>query len=236
MGIPERALGFFSNTAKLQSFPVFIFYLICIFLTPVWTRLFSPFDLKQVMLIYNIVCVLLSAASTILLWWGNVAAGAMYGYDTNAYIQYGLMIYAISKNVELLDTVFMILRHRYRQISFLHVFHHSTIMILGNYAYVYTPFPPVAVVIGLNSLVHVALYSYYAITALSSTQRPSWKKNLTQFQIAQFLFDLVFAIKGYLYHGFCIYAIMYCMSMIVLFSNFYFMAYAKKKPESKKKE
>ena len=59
---------------------------------------------------------------------------------------------------------------------------------------------------------------------------------MTQFQIAQFLFDLVFASIGYKYHGFCIYSIFYGLAMLVLFSNFYYHAYIKKREFSKKKE
>ena len=59
---------------------------------------------------------------------------------------------------------------------------------------------------------------------------------MTQFQIAQFLFDLVFASIGYKYHGFCIYSIFYGLAMLVLFSNFYYHAYIKKREPPKKKE
>jgi len=102
--------------------------------------------------------------------------------------------------------------------------------VLGNYSYKFTPFPVVAIPIGLNSLVHVFLYAYYAQSAISSSaQQVMWKKLLTQFQIAQFLFDLAFCVIGFLHHGFCIYSILYSVSMLVLFSNFYYHAYVKKK-------
>ena len=145
-------------------------------------------------------------------------------------------MYTISKNVELLDTMFMILRQRWRQISFLHVFHHSTILILGNYAWVYTPFPPVAVVIGLNSIVHIFLYTYYAQAALGYAQSTVWKKRLTQFQIAQFLFDLIFLINGYLYFNFSIYYSLYAFLMLLLFSNFYYRAYIRTRDDKVKGE
>lgn len=41
-----------------------------------------------------------------------------------------LWFYYISKAIELLDTVFMILRKRNNQITFLHVFHHSSMLLL----------------------------------------------------------------------------------------------------------
>eukprot|EP00111_Clytia_hemisphaerica_P001484 TCONS_00004261-protein len=228
--LPEKATKFFENVSLLQSFPVFIGYLLMILLIPVWKRILPVANnLKMIMIPYNIICVLLSLAATFLLFYGAFLGSHLYAYEENQYIVYGMAIYTISKNVELLDTVFMILRHKYRQISFLHVFHHSTILVLGNYAFVYTCYPPIAVPVGLNSLVHVPLYAYYAKTAISPSLQVSWKKALTIFQIVQFLFDLVFATIGYLYHGFCIYSIMYGGSMLVLFSNFYYFAYIKKK-------
>lgn len=38
--------------------------------------------------------------------------------------------YYISKGVEFLDTVFFILRKKFTQVSFLHVYHHCTMFIL----------------------------------------------------------------------------------------------------------
>ena len=73
------------------------------------------------MLPYNIVCVGLSAVSTFYLFYGAWLGDHMYSYKENDAVIYGMAMYTISKNVELLDTVFMILRHKYRQVSFLHV-------------------------------------------------------------------------------------------------------------------
>ena len=38
--------------------------------------------------------------------------------------------YFISKHIELLDTLIFVLRKQYRQVTFLHVYHHSTMPIL----------------------------------------------------------------------------------------------------------
>jgi len=73
------------------------------------------------MFLYNIVCVLLSVVATALLFYGAWKADHVYSYVENWYVVQGLALYTISKNVELLDTVFMILRYKWRQVSFLHV-------------------------------------------------------------------------------------------------------------------
>lgn len=232
---PERATYFFENSYRLESFPTFAFYLTCIALIPLWKKVLPQLELKMVMIIYNIICVILSIAATGLCAYGAVIPGEIYAFKENWYTKTGLLVYTFSKNFELLDTLFMILRQRWRQISFLHVFHHSSILILGNYAYVHAPYPPIALVLALNSLVHIFLYAYYAQTAIWKTQRPTWKKRLTQLQIWQFVFDVILSGYGYLHHGFCIYSVFYGLSMMILFGNFYYVAYVKRRPDTMKK-
>ncbi len=55
-------------------------------------------------------------------------------YDKNEMkITNALWLYYFSKAIEFLDTIFIILRKRFRQITFLHVFHHSTMFFMGWY-------------------------------------------------------------------------------------------------------
>ena len=55
-------------------------------------------------------------------------------------------------------------------------------------------------------------------------------------QMTQFVIAMVHGTYGYLYHGFCIYSILYGLGMLSLFSNFYYRAFiAKKKPRADKK-
>ena len=134
----------------------------------------------------------------------------------------------MSKFVELMDTVYMILRHKKKQISFLHVFHHSSITLLADVAYNLYPWAPASFVTGLNSGVHVVMYGYYGLTALYPLHEFTWKKRITQLQLAQFLFGLGYSIIGFKYYGFCVYSVLYPIMMIVLFSNFYYHAFIKR--------
>lgn len=149
-------------------------------------------------------------------------------------IPHALMVYWFSKLYELLDTVFMVLRHRVRQISFLHVFHHSSITMLADWAYFLTPIPAVVPVLALNSIVHVVMYGYYFLTALHPLHEFTWKKRITQMQIIQFLIAMVQCMVGYMYHGFCVYAMLYGATMLLLFGNFYYRAFIVKKARSHK--
>ena len=164
--------------------------------------------------------------------------GCMTVYvPVNTYTNPFLPNYWLSKLYELLDTLFMILRHRVRQISFLHVFHHSSITLLADWAYFISPIPAVVPVLAMNSMVHVVMYGYYFLTALHPLHEYTWKKRITQMQITQFLLAMLQGAIGYAYHGFCIYCLLYGTSMLVLFSNFYYRAFiVKKQPRAGKVE
>ena len=140
-------------------------------------------------------------------------------------IRHGMMVYWLSKIYELLDTLFMVLRHKGRQISFLHVFHHSSITLLADWSYFLNPVPAVVPVVALNSAVHVVMYGYYLLTALYPLQDFTWKKRITQMQILQFVLVICHVLVGWLYHGFCAYSVLYAFSMLALFSNFYYNAF-----------
>ena len=144
---------------------------------------------------------------------------------TEGPIRHAMLIYWISKFIELMDTVYMVLRHKQRQISFLHIWHHSTITLLADWAYTRSCWPAIVPIVALNSAVHVVMYGYYFLTALYPLHDFTWKKRITQMQIGQFLIAIVHGLYGYAYRGFCIYSVMYGVGMITLFSNFYYRAF-----------
>ncbi|KAK4685001.1 hypothetical protein P7C73_g5158, partial [Tremellales sp. Uapishka_1] len=96
-------------------------------------------------------------------------------YMINYYIKY----------VELIDTVFLVLKKK--PLAFLHVFHHAATAILC-----FTQLEGATsvqwVVITLNLAVHVVMYYYYYATAGGA--KIWWKKYLTSMQITQFVIDL----------------------------------------------
>ena len=56
-------------------------------------------------------------------------------------------------------------------------------------------------VTGLNSTVHVVMYGYYCVTAIYPLHVITWKRRITQLQMAQFLVGIWFGVTGYCYHG-----------------------------------
>ena len=59
---------------------------------------------------------------------------------------------------------------------FFQVYHHASILLLTDYAYHYTPWPAIGVILGRNSFVHVFLYFYYGQSALYPTQKTTMEK------------------------------------------------------------
>ena len=185
----------------------------------------------QVLVVYNMVCSVISLFTFVGFMYSLWISPSIFDKKLDANILPFLWAYWITKHIELLDTVFMILRHRQRQISVLHVFHHSSMLLLSDYAYRIYPWTTIGVPLGLNSFVHVVLYFYYGLTAYNPNQAPSWKRRLTEIQLFQFLLDLIYACYGYVWHGFCIYGFFYGATMLIMFGNFYYRAYMQPKKD-----
>ena len=105
----------------------------------------------------------------------------------------------------MMDTIFLVLRKKWQQLTFLHVYHHSTMFVLwwigvkwvpggsGNYlicdstAIVVSnsPFVTAFFAAMVNSLIHVAMYLYYALAACGPKVQKylCWKKYLTILQM-----------------------------------------------------
>lgn len=100
----------------------------------------------------------------------------------------GAWLYYIAKIIELLDTVFFVLRKNQHQVTFLHVYHH-TVMVMWAYYYLKYAFGEQGVAIGfMNSFVHVIMYSYYLLAAMGPHMKKYlwWKRYLTGLQLVQF--------------------------------------------------
>ncbi|XP_067671425.1 very long chain fatty acid elongase 5-like [Haliotis asinina] len=220
---------------NLESFPLFCIYLLMIFLSGYWQKWTKPLNLKPLLILHNFICCMTSMYTLYGFIRGVYKSGHLYSKEITEELRFVFWIYYITKIIELMDTVFMVLRHRRRQISFLHVYHHSSMLLLSNLGYLYFPYPCIAVFLSLNSLVHVVLYFYYGLTAVVPNNPPQWRKQLTQMQIIQFLIDFVVAFYGFVYHNFCIYSLFYGITMTSLFSNFYYQAYIRKRKQPEEK-
>ena len=83
----------------------------------------------------------------------------------------------------------MFLRHKFRQVSTLHVYHHASMLLLSDIGASIYPMGFMVSGLMMNALVHVFLYAYYGLAAAG--RPPQWRRRLTEMQIIQFVIDLV---------------------------------------------
>lgn len=150
----------------------------------------------------------------------------------------GFIIYTHYQNkfIELLDTVFMVVRKKNDQVSFLHVWHHS--IMSWSWLAVLWANPGGDAYFGslLNSFIHVVMYSYYLLSALKLPC--PWKKYVTMLQLGQF--SIIFVQGWYaIYLGstptwLTLIQQFVMVNMLVLFGKFYVDKYSAEKRKGDK--
>ena len=142
-----------------------------------------------------------------------------------------IWIFYASKVLEFTDTFIMLIKQNFNQVSFLHVYHHATIYPIWWAVSYYGPGGDAYHCVVLNSLIHVIMYAYYALSSLG-VPLGAVKPLITSSQMAQFLTMLfvagyntfVRAPKNYpvwLFHLLFVYMI----SLLALFGNFFVKSY-----------
>ncbi|BET02250.1 GNS1/SUR4 family [Nesidiocoris tenuis] len=157
----------------------------------------KPFELKNVLIVYNFIQVLVStwivweAFDT--LWLNKYSMFRCESVDWsktpyNMRICRGFYVYYIAKLSELLDTVFFVMRKKDNQITFLHLYHHTGMPMMAWSTTKYYPGGHAAFIGTINSFVHVVMYSYYMLAAMGPEIQKYlwWKKWLTSLQLGQF--------------------------------------------------
>ncbi|KAG1658192.1 Elongation of very long chain fatty acids protein 4 [Nymphon striatum] len=148
--------------------------------------------------------------------------------------------YYISKLVEFFDTFFFISRKKNSQLSFLHIYHHSTMFVLWWIGVKWVPGGSAVPGALLNSFVHVLMYLYYGLSAFGPRIQKYlwWKRYLTIIQLTQFtaaliagVYAIIMDCKFPLWMQYAL--VLYMCSFIILFGNFYWKEYVNKKENDK---
>lgn len=158
--------------------------------------------------------------------WGNVSVPGAPSFR----ISFLVWVHYNNKFVELLDTVWMVLRKKNEQVSFLHCYHHILL--------IWSWFMVCKVQLGgdtyfgatVNSFIHIIMYGYYTL-ALLGIPCP-WKKWITKCQMAQFALVLTHSCyvvyKGNAPLILPLAQAFVMINMLVLFGMFFQKSYAKK--------
>lgn len=206
----------------------------------------KPFQLKEAMIIYNFSMVALCTFIVYEFLMSGWLTTYNWRCDACDYSDspQGLRmvrvawLFLFSKFIELMDTVFFVLRKKRSQITFLHIFHHSVMPWTWWWGVSYVPGGMGSFHAVVNSVVHVIMYFYYGLAAAGPRFQKFlwWKKYMTAIQLVQFVLVSLHATQYYFLES-CDYQMplfihliwMYGTFFFVLFSNFWYQAYVKGK-------
>ncbi|XP_059610236.1 elongation of very long chain fatty acids protein 7-like [Phlebotomus argentipes] len=204
----------------------------------------KPFNLERILIVFNVaqiaICsyLLISAMIVLISVRHNWLCQPLdYSSSPNSlHIVKLVYYYFLTKVLDLLDTVFFVLRKKNTQISFLHVYHHGGMLVATWIGVKYLPGGHNVTLGVVNAFVHVAMYSYYLLSSLSFKYKNNlwWKKHITQLQLIQFLiltvhYLLLFFIDCDFPKFTAYFMVPQNIFMLAMFGDFYYRAYVSPK-------
>eukprot|EP00761_Pharyngomonas_kirbyi_P012599 gb/GECH01012626.1/.p1 GENE.gb/GECH01012626.1/~~gb/GECH01012626.1/.p1 ORF type:complete len:274 (+),score=42.80 gb/GECH01012626.1/:1-822(+) len=191
----ERSPLLFTYTWSLPSVAV-ILYLIMVFGGQKVMSQRKGMELRPVLALWNLFLTILSVCMFvgITIPAVNIVRHKSWLYlacdfeqtDSGADI-FWIWVFALSKYAELIDTLFLVLRRR--PVSFLHWYHHASVLFYTWMAFYYRVSAGRVFAL-VNSLVHCFMYFYYFMAA-AFRYKASWGRFLTQGQIAQMFLGML---------------------------------------------
>ncbi|KAK0162708.1 hypothetical protein PV327_006464 [Microctonus hyperodae] len=239
----DRTRGWLLVDSPMPTLFYTILYLLVVWSGPKVMKNRKAFKLTWILIPYNFAMAILNAYIAIQLFVASFKLKYSYVCQPikNTWRAEEIQIagavwwYYFSKLLEFCDTFFFILRKKDNQLSFLHVYHHSTMFSLWWIGIKWVPSGSTFLPAMVNSFIHVLMYSYYGLAAIGPhvTKYLWWKKYLTILQLIQFTTALILGINGIrsgcdfpLWMQYAL--VIYMISFIVLFGNFYAKAYIAK--------
>ncbi|CAL1286988.1 unnamed protein product [Larinioides sclopetarius] len=183
----------------LVSYAIVILYVLFVqWIGPAIMRKRKPYSLQKILIVYNFFQVLANfyilsgGVYSIIKFWDSrciITRNENFDELMEMIMQYGYYLYII-KFMDLLDTVFFVLRKKQKQVTFLHVFHHAGLCLLFAWGFkkLYLALGFYLIVaMTINTAVHVIMYTYYGLSAIGPHVQKYlwWKKHLTRIQISQ---------------------------------------------------
>uniref|UniRef100_A0A7S2UR25 Elongation of fatty acids protein n=1 Tax=Attheya septentrionalis TaxID=420275 RepID=A0A7S2UR25_9STRA len=203
----------------------------------------DPYPIKFV---YNVsqifMCAYMTVEAFLIAYRAGYHALPCNNFDTeNPPLAHLLYLFYLSKVWDFWDTIFIVIGKKWRQLSFLHVYHHTTIFLFYwlnshvNYD------GDIYLTILLNGFIHTVMYTYYFIcmhTKVPETGKSLpiwWKSSLTMMQLIQFVsmmsqatYLLVSGCEENTSRVTALYFV-YILSLFFLFAQFYISSYSKPK-------
>ncbi|XP_034945960.1 elongation of very long chain fatty acids protein 7 isoform X2 [Chelonus insularis] len=211
----------------------------------------KPYKLKNILVFYNFLQVMLS----IWLFWEGLDAAWLRKYSWRCEpvdysnspealrVARGVYMYFLAKISELLDTVFFVLRKKEKQVTFLHMYHHTVMPLISWGATKYYPGGHGTFIGVINSFVHIIMYTYYLLAAVFPDYQQYfwWKRYITTLQMGQFCLAFLHSFQLLFYD--CAYPrwsliliLPNAMFFYFLFADFYKKAYVPDIAKTKKND
>lgn len=239
----DRTRGWLMVDSPMPTLLYTLLYLVIVSIGPRLMRDKKPMKLTWMLIPYNLSMAILNLYIAIELLIASSRLRYSYvcqpirqiNHKEELRIANAVWWYYFSKLLEFCDTFFFILRKKDKQLTFLHVYHHSTMFSLWWIGIKWVPSGSTFLPAMVNSFIHVLMYSYYGLSALGPgiAKYLWWKKYLTMLQLIQFTTALILGINGIrsgcdfpLWMQYAL--VIYMLSFIVLFGNFYAKAYIEK--------
>jgi hypothetical protein len=215
-------------------------YLVVIFGLKHFMKDRAALTLKTPMLVYNVIQVVLSVLMAVQLapFLGNNFFNISGKFSPK--IEFWILVHYATKYLDMFDSVFMVLRKKGDQLSFLHVYHHCTIGVIWGLLLHYGVANGTAFFgAWINSLVHALMYFHYMWTSLGF--RNPLKPYLTMFQMFQFSLCIVQAVLAAAFdtqipREWCFLQLCYHMTLLYLFLKFFRSSSAPKRSTKVKKQ
>jgi elongation of very long chain fatty acids protein 6 len=239
---PESDAKLWINDNFYLTIQLSIIYVVIVFGTKFFMRNRPPLSLYYPLNAWNFFLAAFSIWGTIKLtpeFFGTVGnKGLVHSYCkidgfTKGENGYWVYLFILSKTVELIDTIFLVLRKR--PLMFLHWYHHILTMIYAFYSYPISPgFNRWGIY--LNFFVHAFMYSYYFLRSMKIRVPGFIAQLITTLQILQFIISVgILAHLGvliYLQNVNCdfvpnVFALATFMDVtyLILFINFFLQSY-----------
>ncbi|EDW15884.1 elongation of very long chain fatty acids protein F [Drosophila mojavensis] len=235
--------GLFLATSPWPMVAIVSSYLIFVLKGRTFMEKRKAYDLRSVLKVYNLIQILYNASLFVtvvsyLIGYKNYNLSCMrivpLNHPDKKLDRMICYAYYVNKYIDLLDTVFIVLRKNNKQITILHLVHHLYMPITGYFIIRFIGFGGHLLVMGvLNVFVHVIMYSYYYAAAQSSTKNKLiwWKQYITILQMLQFVIICGHSVwtlmqpkcdasRPLIYMTFSMSIVMFSM-----FTNFYIHAY-----------
>ncbi|KAJ8942638.1 hypothetical protein NQ318_013351 [Aromia moschata] len=103
------------------------------------------------------------------------------------------------KMVELIETVFFILRKKFNQVTGLHVYHHSSTFVLAYISCKFIGGGMSSLPVMLNCFIHILMYTYYYLSSFGPKWQKAlapWKTKLTIAQMVQFTLMIIHSLTA----------------------------------------